>query len=119
MITNERMYEDRPGGESLNDHASHESRVLSVRLVIRDHSCSFALGLIPRSSLQLDLHRSGERTRLACCSRRPAGSGSDGSGETPKPTRGTRVLPGPQVSVSAMPRGMPRGCLLVVKNLLP
>src|ERR1035437_7951426 len=72
----------------------------------------FPLGLILRSLLRLGLRWSGERRRLACCPRRPAESGSDGSGETPKPTRGTRVLPGPLTLISAMPRGLPRGCLL-------
>src|ERR1035437_9408317 len=71
----------------------------------------FPLGLILRTLLRLGLHWSGERRRLACCPRRPAESGSDGSGETPKPTRGTRVLPGPRTSISAMPRGLSRGCL--------
>ena len=67
----------------------------------------FPLGLILRSLLRLGLRWSGERKRLACCPRRPAESGSDGSGETPKPTRGTRVLPGPLTLISAMPRGLP------------
>ena len=53
--------------------------------------------------------RSGERRRLACCSRRPAESGSAGSGGTPKPTRETRVLPGPPTSVFCNASGLAPG----------
>jgi hypothetical protein len=71
----------------------------------------FALGLIPRSLLRLGLRWSGERMRPACCSRRLAESGSDGSGGTPKPTCETHVLPGTRTAFSAMPRDLLRGSL--------
>src|SRR5882724_8655986 len=44
---------------------------------------------------ETDLSRSRERTRPACCPRRPAEGHSESSGGTPEPTRGTRALPGP------------------------
>jgi integrase len=42
--------------------------------------------------LRLGLCWSGERTRLACCALRPAESGSDGSGETPKGVRQKKAI---------------------------
>jgi hypothetical protein len=68
------------------------------------------------SLLRLGLRWSGERRRPACCPRRPDEGGSDGSGETPKPPRGTRVLPGPRTSISVMPRSLLRGSLSAFRS---
>jgi hypothetical protein len=65
-----------------------------------------ALMLRSRGYFADDPIRSGESTRLACCVRRLAehGSvriGSKGLGETPKPARETRALPGPAACVTS------------------